>query len=181
MVKESELATEAEILEALDSIQRERDDEARKNLADKASAEIMAAHEGKLLTDQHGQPILPSGWFRFPDPPPDALVLALAEALEPLQDRLRSVNTHDRDAFGREIVERLADAGVLARTIWHHSAVPGVYIPEVEPLGVNDRWTWTVVDHPDYDPDHQVHDVVNDLLETGERGTIGGNFNPFDR
>lgn len=178
MVKESELATEAEIKEAMANIARERADEARKGLADRAASEIMAAYEGKLLMDPSGQPILPSGWHAFPDPPPDALVIAIGDALAPLNERLRSANTHDRDAFNREIIERLADAGVLVRVIWHHSAVPGVYIPEPEPLGVDGRWTWTIVGHPDYDPDHQVHDVVNDVLGTGDKGFIGGNVSP---
>lgn len=176
MVKESELATEAELKETLAAIERERSDKAKKHMADKASAEIMAAFEGKLQTDPNGVVILPSGWHNFPDPPPDAILLALGHVLYPLNARLRNGGTHDRDAFNTELIERLAEAGIMARCLWHHSQIPGVYIPEVEPLGVDDRWTWAIVGHPDYDPDRQVYDAVNDILGLGEGGFIGGSF-----
>lgn len=174
MVKESDLATEAEMKEAIAQGMAEAEDKAKKALAARATSEIMAEHGGGSGGEDSPLPPLPSGWYAFPDPPPDALILALGEVVYPLQDRLNSANTHDRDDLTRELVERMGEAGVLVRVQWHYSAVPGVLIPEVEPFGVDGQWTWAVVDHPDYDPDHQVHDVTNDILDTGDKGVIGG-------
>lgn len=171
----SEYATDAEVLEAVAQGRKEAEDKAKKALAAKASAEIMSKVQGEPGFDPDaGPPPLKPGEWHMPDPPSDAILMALGKAIAPLQAKLASANTHDRDAIDQEIRERCLEQGIVVDIKWWFSSVPGCYIPEVEPYAVTDMHARSLPGHKDYDPDQQVHQVVHDEIGTGTKGVIGG-------
>ena len=153
MVKESELATPSEVMEAVD--------QARKELADKASKEILASgaqDEAHPLGDLY-----------------DHEIALIDKETRQLNAKISSGEPVDRDALHSEIVDRFAAIGFQVKVQWYYSQFPGVYIPRVEITG-------RVEAMDEFDHDRQSHEVVNDLLKTGERGSIrpggGGLWTP---
>lgn len=151
MVKESELATPAEVAEAVD--------QARRELADKAAAEIMEGESQGVnaLIDLYDSEIALIEW-----------------EVRELNDKTVDGRPVDRTALHTEIIDRFAAIGLVVKVLWYYSQVPGVYIPEVQIVGRTDKLD-------EFDHDRQQHEVIHDVLETGERGEIradGGLWTP---
>lgn len=137
------------------------DEEIREALAERASREIMEKHRASGAPDRFA---LQPGWFPMPMDPPDWVVLLIEKPWRALQQKSAAANTIDRDAFDREIRERFGEVGIIVDVLWHYSALPGCYIPEVEP--------YALTFDPNEDPDRQVRDVTADVLGLGESGVI---------
>ena len=162
----SEYATDAEVLEAIDQGRKEA-------LAKKATQEIMASQSQPQ--GDGGHPPLKSGEHFIPDPPSDTIIESLYAAMQKIQARLGGASTQqDRDNFDAYIRETMLEHGVVVDVKWFETTIPNMYMPEVEPYAVTDKHGRSIPGHPDYDPDEQVFNVVNDMLGTGQSGIIKG-------
>jgi hypothetical protein len=94
--------------------------------------------------------------------------------LDKIQRVIVKINEHvghdaDFDALQREIKGRFEEAGYVVDVAWYEFAVDGHKVeggamPEITIQGRTDRFEW--------DPDRQVHEIVNDTLGLGEGGWI---------
>ena len=164
MVKESELATEAEVEEVMAQAKAEAADRARKaglilppsagsagsvakedtgihNLIELYDSEIVAIHERVLpgLTEHEGKSFLADDW------------------------------TRRRDAFEREVAGRFEEIGLVARVVgWYIDAEDpndNAPSPRIEIQGRTER--------VEFDYDKMVAEVTRDTLGVGEEGAIG--------
>ena len=85
----------------------------------------------------------------------DSEVLLLEKVLEQLnQKQGKSVNL---EAFRKEGVERLASIGLVADAKVYETTQEGIYAFDFEIKGRNNNQSW--------DPDKQVFEVTNDILD----------------
>lgn len=72
----------------------------------------------------------------------------------------------DVENFRRETIERFHEAGLVVDVVVHETNIEKLY-----------WWTIVIKGRVDtkhaFDPDRMQHEVVNDILETGVKGTIG--------
>ena len=104
----------------------------------------------------------------------DTEILAIEAILPALNEHTgKSFQAKDwtarRDAFSREVEGRFAEIGLVARVVgWYvdpDDPDDNAPTPRIEIQGRTDK--------VDFDYDRQVHEVTNDVLDTGEKGTIG--------
>lgn len=88
-------------------------------------------------------------------------------AIEKVMLSLRQYAGHrsiDLDSFDRQIQERFAEIGFRVDVHWHETNQADVYMPEVNIVGRTER--------RGFDREQQRHEIVNDILGTGQKGTI---------
>lgn len=85
----------------------------------------------------------------------DHEILALEKVLGKLSDKQRT--SQNLEAFRKEIVERCAEVGIVVYAKVFETNQEGVFAFEVEIRGRTEVVDW--------DPDQQVHEVVNDMLD----------------
>lgn len=68
------------------------------------------------------------------------------------------------ERFERQIIERFEDIGFVVSVNWYETNVKDTYMPEVEIV----RRTEAMA----FDRGQQRHEIINDILETGQKGTI---------
>jgi hypothetical protein len=91
----------------------------------------------------------------------DSELLRLEEVVKVLNQRQgKSLSI---EAFRKEAIERFAIAGFKVDVKTYTTTEPGVYAFDID---VQDRY------EGEFDPERQVHEVTNDLLELGTKGTI---------
>lgn len=85
----------------------------------------------------------------------------------------RQGKTVDLEGFRKEAVDRFLEIGFKVVVRVYTTNVPGVYIPDID---IVERLTA-------FDPDRQVHEVTQDMLELGEGGVIktGGKVIEFPK
>jgi len=85
----------------------------------------------------------------------DHEILALETVLGKLSDKQRT--SQHLESFRKEIVERCAEVGIVVYAKVFETNQEGVFAFEVEIRGRTEAVDW--------DPDQQVHEVVNDVLD----------------
>jgi len=85
----------------------------------------------------------------------DHEILALESVLAKLSEKQRTAQ--NLEAFRKEIVERCAEVGIVVYAKVFETNQEGVFAFEVEIRGRTEAVNW--------DPDQQVHEVVNDILD----------------
>lgn len=93
----------------------------------------------------------------------DSEILEIEALLKQL--RTRATGRVDLDSFQREAKEKFYNIGWEVDIRWYDTDQRDVYIPEVVLMGRSNKQFV-------FDRDRQVHEVVNDILETGEGGVI---------
>ena len=94
----------------------------------------------------------------------DSEVIKIESVLQALRRYANDHGTQDVDAFDRQITNRFNDIGFRVSTNWHNTNAEKVYMPEITITGRTDAVS--------FDREQQRHEIVNDLLERGEGGTI---------
>ena len=79
--------------------------------------------------------------------------------------RRRSASVRNYDDFQREIIERFGQIGFVVDVRWYETDQPGVLMPEINISNRTEKGFH-------FDRDKQVHEVTNDILGLGEKGTI---------
>jgi hypothetical protein len=83
--------------------------------------------------------------------------------------RGRSASRCDLEAFNREIHQRFEEIGLVVQVKWFETNVEDTYASDIDIVG---RTEEHVFDH-----DKMVHQVVHDILQTGDSGVIkSGDF-----
>ncbi len=152
--KEHELATEAELAEAIASARREAEDSARRR--------------GLILPPPATPPVPEFVPYDHEIPLIEGVLAALSQSIG--KTYLKDDWPRVRDNFEREVEGRFAEIGIVAKvTKWEEDLLDPTYQqPTVEMIGR--------VERHEFDHERQAHEVVNDLLGTGEGGAIKGNL-----
>lgn len=100
----------------------------------------------------------------------DSELRELGRVQDDLMDQIGSAK--DLEAFRKKSIADFEKVGFVVRPKVWATTESGTYAFDYEILGRTEEFDW--------DPDRMVHEVTNDLLETGDGGVINtGKFNPF--
>lgn len=94
----------------------------------------------------------------------DSEVLAIEKVLMALRQYAEDHGSVDVDAFDKQITDRFNDIGFTVSVDWHATNARKVYMPDITITGRTDPIA--------FDREQQRHEIVHDLLERGEGGTI---------
>ena len=92
----------------------------------------------------------------------DTEILRVEKVTQALNQRQGKMGTN-LEAFRKEIIERFADIGFKVDVKVYTTDQEGLYAFDID---ITDRLAGQ------FDPDRQVHDVTNDILELGDSGVI---------